>query len=93
VKRRMFTTILSDMAPSTSGSKPRDAHLSYELAEAAVRLALGRAVHAASPCSDMLRSSRLVNLDPVVCGHQGLTLVHLSAQPKPFGHTSECPRV
>ena len=42
--RRLFTTILSDMAPSTSGNAASDAALSYELAEAAVRLALGPGV-------------------------------------------------
>lgn len=38
---RPFASVLSDMAPSTSGDGVRDAALSYELAEQAVRLALG----------------------------------------------------
>ena len=40
---RSFTTVLSDMAPSTTGNAVVDAARSYELAEAAVRLALGDA--------------------------------------------------
>ena len=40
---RSFTTVLSDMAPSTTGNAVTDAARSYELAEAAVRLALGDA--------------------------------------------------
>jgi 23S rRNA (uridine2552-2'-O)-methyltransferase len=40
---RYFTTVLSDMAPSTTGNAVMDAARSYELAEAAVRLALGEA--------------------------------------------------
>lgn len=40
---RSFTTVLSDMAPSTAGNAVLDAARSYQLAEAAVRLALGEA--------------------------------------------------
>lgn len=41
--RGVFTTILSDMAPSTTGNRMTDAARSYDLAEHAVRLALGDA--------------------------------------------------
>lgn len=41
--RGVFTTILSDMAPSTTGNRTTDAARSYDLAEHAVRLALGDA--------------------------------------------------
>ncbi len=40
-RSRPFAAVLSDMAPSTSGDGVKDAALSYELAEQAVRLALG----------------------------------------------------
>jgi 23S rRNA U2552 (ribose-2'-O)-methylase RlmE/FtsJ len=40
-RTRPFTVVLSDMAPSTTGAADVDAARSYELAEAAVRIALG----------------------------------------------------
>lgn len=38
---RIFGTVLSDLAPSTTGNKTSDAAMSYNLAEHAVRLAIG----------------------------------------------------